>query len=48
MKHLVDTSALTRILRRQASPELGQPGQPAYVCDRELLLSELEAEYRAG
>jgi Uma2 family endonuclease len=23
-------------------------GEPAYVCDRELLLSELEAEYRAG
>jgi len=22
-------------------------GKPAYVCDRELLLSELEAEYRA-
>ena len=23
-------------------------GKPAYVCERELLLSELEAEYRAG
>jgi Uma2 family endonuclease len=23
-------------------------GEPVYVCDRELLLSELEAEYRAG